>query len=143
MPMRFSRKRSQVLGYFGYHVFIIRKRLLVQIQSPLPHKSDVKEELLRSSLGRAFDLRSECSGFDSHRFIVLSSNFLALFILWGCSSAGRAFDWQSRGRRFEPDQLHNLKLPLHRKVGVGRWRVIAPILVGELANTSNFMLLSN
>src|SRR5215831_13331650 len=26
---------------------------------------------------------------------------------WGCSSAGRALDWQSRGRRFDPVQLHH------------------------------------
>ena len=26
--------------------------------------------------------------------------------LWGFSSAGRAFDWQSRGHRFDPDMLH-------------------------------------
>src|SRR5262249_51274930 len=27
---------------------------------------------------------------------------------WGCSSVGRALDWQSRGRRFDPVQLHHL-----------------------------------
>ncbi len=25
---------------------------------------------------------------------------------WGCSSVGRAFDWQSKGRGFESPQLH-------------------------------------
>src|SRR3972149_8580559 len=25
---------------------------------------------------------------------------------WGCSSIGRAFDWQSKGRGFESPQLH-------------------------------------
>jgi|WetSurSiteA1Bulk_404760.scaffolds.fasta_scaffold02961_5 putative endonuclease len=25
---------------------------------------------------------------------------------WGCSSVGRALEWHSRGRRFDPDQLH-------------------------------------
>jgi putative endonuclease len=29
--------------------------------------------------------------------------------LWGCSSVGRALEWHSRGRRFDPDQLHHLK----------------------------------
>ena len=27
---------------------------------------------------------------------------------WGCSSTGRAFDWQSKGRGFEPPQLHQI-----------------------------------
>ena len=30
--------------------------------------------------------------------------------LWGCSSAGRALEWHSRGRRFDPVQLHHLIL---------------------------------
>ncbi len=30
---------------------------------------------------------------------------------WGCSSAGRAREWHSRGRGFDPHQLH-LELPL-------------------------------
>ena len=25
---------------------------------------------------------------------------------WGCSSVGRALEWHSRGRRFDPVQLH-------------------------------------
>ncbi len=25
---------------------------------------------------------------------------------WGCSSVGRALEWHSRGRQFDPDQLH-------------------------------------
>ena len=29
---------------------------------------------------------------------------------WGCSSAGRVLDWQSRGRGFDPHQLHHLKI---------------------------------
>lgn len=27
--------------------------------------------------------------------------------MWGCSSIGRAFDWQSKGRGFESPQLHH------------------------------------
>ena len=30
-------------------------------------------------------------------------------IVWGCSSAGRALEWHSRGRRFDPVQLHHPK----------------------------------
>ena len=26
--------------------------------------------------------------------------------LWGLSSVGRTFDWQSKGRRFDPGRLH-------------------------------------
>ena len=37
--------------------------------------------------------------------------------VWGCSSVGRALEWHSRGRRFDPDQLHQnnqgLNLPLY------------------------------
>jgi hypothetical protein len=33
-------------------------------------------------------------------------------LLWGCSSAGRVLDWQSRGRRFDPGQLHHLLSPV-------------------------------
>ena len=28
------------------------------------------------------------------------------YINWGCSSVGRALEWHSRGRQFDPDQLH-------------------------------------
>jgi hypothetical protein len=31
---------------------------------------------------------------------------LLFFSVWGCSSVGRALEWHSRGRRFDPDQLH-------------------------------------
>ena len=31
---------------------------------------------------------------------------------WGCSSAGRAPDLHSGGRRFDPDQLHQFPLGL-------------------------------
>lgn len=31
--------------------------------------------------------------------------FIYLFI-WGISSDGRAFDWQSKGHRFDPGMLH-------------------------------------
>ncbi len=27
-------------------------------------------------------------------------------LLWGRSSVGRALEWHSRGRRFDPDRLH-------------------------------------
>jgi hypothetical protein len=26
--------------------------------------------------------------------------------IWGCSSPGRALDWQSRGKGFDPPHLH-------------------------------------
>ena len=29
---------------------------------------------------------------------------------WGCSSVGRALAWHARGRQFESDQLHHLKV---------------------------------
>ncbi len=33
--------------------------------------------------------------------------FVAYYLsLWGCSSVGRALAWHVRGRRFNPDQLH-------------------------------------
>lgn len=35
-----------------------------------------------------------------------SLDFLCYFS-WGCSSIGRAFDWQSRGSEFDPRQLHS------------------------------------
>jgi hypothetical protein len=28
--------------------------------------------------------------------------------MWGRSSAGRALEWHSRGRRFDPDRLHQI-----------------------------------
>lgn len=31
---------------------------------------------------------------------------------WGCSSDGRALEWHSRGRRFDPAQLHQISLEL-------------------------------
>ncbi len=36
------------------------------------------------------------------------SRFIACDIpMWGCSSAGRALEWHSRGREFDPRQLHH------------------------------------
>ena len=29
-------------------------------------------------------------------------------ILWGCSSIGRASDWQSEGKGFDPPHLHQM-----------------------------------
>jgi hypothetical protein len=48
--------------------------------------------------------------------------------LWGRSSTGRVPDWQSGGRRFDPDRLHHRRsLPRPRKRGPclvnRRWRV--------------------
>ena len=33
--------------------------------------------------------------------------YRAFTYTWGCSSVGRALEWHSRGRRFDPDQLHH------------------------------------
>jgi hypothetical protein len=34
--------------------------------------------------------------------------FFARLSVWGCSSIGRAFDWQSKGSGFESHQLHHI-----------------------------------
>src|SRR5262245_25023066 len=42
---------------------------------------------------------------------------------WGCSSSGRALDWQSRGKGFKSPQLHQLTLigaPLLRQKRIHR-----------------------
>ena len=31
------------------------------------------------------------------------------FLLWGYSSVGRAFEWHSKGQRFETAYLHQIK----------------------------------
>ena len=38
----------------------------------------------------------------THHFVFAIKGLLE----WGCSSVGRALDWQSRGQRFDPAQLH-------------------------------------
>lgn len=40
-------------------------------------------------------------------FIITATTFL----MWGYSSVGRALEWHSRGRRFDPDYLHHLLGP--------------------------------
>ncbi len=45
-------------------------------------------------------------------------------LLWGCSSIGRAFDWQSKGSGFESHQLHHL---LFR-----RMQAVVPPLFGRV-----------
>ena len=39
---------------------------------------------------------------------------LAPLLTWGCSSIGRALEWHSGGRRFDPDQLHQLPIQDHK-----------------------------
>ena len=54
----------------------------------------------------------------------------------GCSSAGRAPDLHSGGRRFDPDQLHQF-LGRARKVALlvsrKRWELRAPVADGPVA----------
>lgn len=38
-------------------------------------------------------------------------NILYASIIWGYSSDGRVFDWQSKGHGFEPRYLHQLFFP--------------------------------
>ena len=44
-------------------------------------------------------------GFPSMELVY---NILYTSIIWGYSSAGRVFDWQSKGHGFEPRYLHQL-----------------------------------
>lgn len=47
-----------------------------------------------------------------------SSAIITLVLLsWGRSSAGRAFDWQSRGHGFDPHRLHHIKNRLFMRIG--------------------------
>ena len=39
-----------------------------------------------------------------------SAGITNCIISWGRSSAGRALEWHSRGRRFDPDRLHHPSL---------------------------------
>ena len=52
--------------------------------------------------------------------------------MWGHSSAGRAFDWQSKGREFDPPWLHHLYLGMlssqQRKAEIARLKVEARAL---------------
>ncbi len=45
---------------------------------------------------------------DIQQMIMLGTAFLAKVKPWGCSSAGRALEWHSRGREFDPRQLHHI-----------------------------------
>src|SRR6185436_4501020 len=50
---------------------------------------------------------------------------------WGCSSVGRALDWQSRGRRFDPVQLHHF-LRIIEASAVGVCAPAGPIPAGAV-----------
>jgi hypothetical protein len=41
------------------------------------------------------------------------------FSFWGCSSVGRAPVLQAGGRRFDPDQLHNVEWPVKSDEFIG------------------------
>ena len=49
---------------------------------------------------------SECNELTSQKRLVARP--LLLFLLWGCSSVGRANGSQSLGREFDPPQLHHI-----------------------------------
>ena len=51
--------------------------------------------------------------FSGCLFYLYSVGITDCIISWGRSSAGRALEWHSRGRRFDPDRLHqtNQKSP--------------------------------
>src|SRR3989304_8469011 len=49
--------------------------------------------------------------FHLHRSISLEIPVFYPVLNWGCSSVGRALEWHSRGRRFDPDQLHQFPCP--------------------------------
>jgi hypothetical protein len=44
--------------------------------------------------------------FSGCLFYLYSAGITDCIISWGRSSAGRALEWHSRGRRFDPDRLH-------------------------------------
>src|SRR6266850_7308006 len=44
--------------------------------------------------------------FSGCLFYLYSVGITDCIISWGRSSAGRALEWHSRGRRFDPDRLH-------------------------------------
>ena len=45
-----------------------------------------------------------------------STHSSSLRLTWGCSAVGSAREWHSRGRRFNPGQLHHTKLRLNRSL---------------------------
>src|SRR3989304_7811919 len=49
--------------------------------------------------------------FHLHQSIILELPVFYPILSWGCSSVGRALEWHSRGRRFDPDQLHQSPCP--------------------------------
>ena len=55
---------------------------------------------LRRTVGRAVESTGRGSMHENGTTYVLA--------IWGCSSVGRALEWHSRGRRFDPDQLHQI-----------------------------------
>ncbi len=44
--------------------------------------------------------------FSGCLFYLYSAGITDCILSWGRSSAGRALEWHSRGRRFDPDRLH-------------------------------------
>ena len=42
---------------------------------------------------------------------VASRRECSLFAKWACGAAGSALPWHGRGRRFDPDQVHQILTP--------------------------------
>src|SRR5947207_5446022 len=79
---------------------------------PTPRRLRISYLPSRTTPGR-MSLAMIFSRGAAYRRVQSPRNFAALGALvsvlpaaWGCSSIGRAPEWHSGGRRFDPDQLH-------------------------------------
>ena len=56
-------------------------------------------------------VKGEISGMGKKLLTPETWSAIKRVLEWGCSSVGRALEWHSRGRQFDPDQLHQRTPP--------------------------------
>jgi hypothetical protein len=82
--------------------------------SPLRHGNKYKKNdsvcQFKKMIDFIFTLSLQGRGLSMEGKLNLTTYFALCYLKssWGCSSAGRALEWHSRGRRFDPVQLHHL-----------------------------------
>ena len=87
--------------------------------SPFQHTHFPRFRNLRtSSLEFDYALRE---GKINHTHLLAGA--LARFRAWACGAAGSALPWHGRGRRFDPDQVHQIPQQVRQDDSLPEWRL--------------------
>src|SRR6266566_840286 len=63
-------------------------------------------------LHKQLDVTASLTGFD-YRSPVGENCIATSLLTWACGAVGSALPWHGRGRRFEPDQVHQIDPEIH------------------------------